>query len=181
MKYLKLVLLWIIIFIFLLRCSSRTPKYRYYGAYLYFMFIDSLGNDYVKSRNIKPDEVYIVFYEPDYIYSGDPTPKYILKNHHYLFRLNCPDRTNDIILKIGDKVEDTLKIVKKNHEMDGYNLVHYGRLHNRSPYIDPIFHDTTPGMAILKYLYYNGRRLAPPQFDADGNVHVHRIVVREDF
>jgi len=58
---------------------------------------------------------------------------------------------------------------------------YYGRLHDGQAYINPVFHDTTPGMAILKFLFYNNRRLAPPQFDADGNVHVHRIVVWEDF
>jgi len=177
----KAKLIYLIIILSLFRCTSNKPRgFQVHGAYLYFTFLDSMGNDYIKSRNIKPDEVYIVFYEPDYIYSGDPTPKYLFKDGYYLFRLNCPHRYNEIILKISDKVEDTLIIVD-NSIQDKANWTYYGRLHNRSPYIDPIFHDTTPGMAILKYLYYNGRRLAPPQFDADGNVHVHRIVVREDF
>ena len=161
----------LLLFLVFLSCHHRepvsTPTYGTIGSVLYISFSDSLGDDYLMKNHLKANHLKIVnvLYETDTF-----NPPYIWNNNHYLFRINIVGTATHIL--IGQHVKDTLQI-----DFAGSN---YYEMHDEH-FVDPYFGDTIEKFTLLKEVYYNNRRLAPPQFDADGNVHVHRIAVREDF
>jgi len=141
---------------------------------IYVNLIDSAGNDYLTTHHIKPDEVHVAYTDGVFLTDVYYSPVSLFQDNFYLFRLDASN-TDLMMIEIGSRVVDTVFL----KDLNIYG-VYYKSLHG-DDYVDPYFGDTIEKFTLLKEVYYNNRRLAPPQFDADGNVHVHRIVVREDF
>jgi len=137
---------------------------------IYVLFMDSLGNDYLVSNHIKPNEVRVKFFNNNIYAEQNVPPAYLEKQQYYIFRL-LTFATSDFRVEIGNKITDTVNMTFTASTW--YDV-------NRESYKDPFFGDTLINFMLIKSAWYNNRRLLPPQFNADGSVHVHKIVVKED-
>ena len=158
------------------RLKKVPGSFNYSGIYV--RFLDTTGNDYLIDHHLKPNDVKVNYFNLNIgrDVTIQPACIFIENGNYYVFRLMIATNKS-FTIGIGRHVMDTVDLFLSRL---GYKE-QYGK-----PYVDPLFGDTISAeesidFTILKSAYYNHRRLAPPQFDADGNVHVHRIVVREDF